>query len=133
MTHPPRVQRGVVVRWAPSMLLALALCAAPLWLWGVPLGWHFLKLDDFVYLARSRTSAALGRHLATPHNAHVVPLFLLETHLLARLAGSLAAVPSVLGMACYATLVLAMAATGHLVAWETGRPARALAAMAAVG
>ena len=39
----------------------------------------------------------------------------------------------VLGWAAYATLLLAMAAAGHLVAWETGRPATGLAAMAAVG
>ena len=61
-----------------------------------------------------------------------MPLFLVETHLLARLAGSLEALPTVLGWASYATLVLAMAVTGHLVAWETGRPAHGLAAMAAV-
>jgi hypothetical protein len=111
----------------------VALCGVPGWLWGVPLRWYFLKLDDFVYLARSRTLAALWSHLATPHNAHVVPLFLLETHLLARLAGSLQALPRALSWASYATLVLAMVTTGHLVAWETGRPARGLAAMAAVG
>jgi hypothetical protein len=39
----------------------------------------------------------------------------------------------VLGWAGYVTLVLAMAATGHVVAGETGRLARGLAAMAAVG
>ena len=105
----------------------------PLWLWGVPLRWFFLKSDDFVYLARSRTPAALRGHLATPHHGHVAPLFLLETHLLARLAGTLEALPAVLGWASYATLVLAMAATGHVVARESGRMARGLAAMAAVG
>jgi hypothetical protein len=133
MTPPLEVDRGVAVRWALALLLALALCGAPLWLWGVPLRWYFLKLDDFVYIARSRTISALWRHLATPHNAHVVPLFLLETHLLGRLAGSLEALPVVLGWASYATLVLAMAAAGHLVAWETGRASGGLAAMAAVG
>ena len=121
------------MRWAVAVLVALGLCGAPLWLWGAPLRWHFLRLDDFVYLARSRTAGALGRSWWALHNAHVVPLFLLETHLLARWAGTLAAVPAVLGWAGYATLVMAMAMTGHLVAWETGRPARGLAAMAAVG
>ena len=121
------------MRRALAVLVALSFCLAPLWLWGVPLRWHFLKLDDFVYLARSRTAHALGRSWLTPYNAHVVPLFLLETHLLARLAGTLEAVPAVLGWAGYTTLVLAMATAGHLVAWETGRPARGLIAMAAVG
>jgi len=92
-----------------------------------------LKLDDFVYVAQSRALPALGHHLATPHNGHVVPLFRLETHLLTRLAGSLEALPAVLGGASYVTLVLAMATVGHLVAWETARPARGLAAMAALG
>ncbi len=86
-----------------------------------------------MYLARSRTPAALREHLFTPHNGHVVPLFLLETHVLARMAGTLEALPAVLGWASYATIVLAMAATGHVVARETGRVARGLAAMAAVG
>jgi hypothetical protein len=123
----------VLVRRALAVLVALSFCLAPLWLWGVPLRWYSLKLDDFVYLARSRTADALGRSWLLPHNAHVVPLFLMETHLLAHWAGTLAAVPAVLGWAGYTTLVLAMAAAGHLVAWETGRPARGLTAMAAVG
>ncbi len=128
-----RAEPRILARWAPSILLGLILCAGPLWLWGVPLRWFFLKSDDFVYLARSRTPAALRDHLVPPHNGHVVPLFLLETHLLARLAGSLEALPAVLGWASYATVVLAMAATGHVVAWETGRTVAGLAAMAAVG
>jgi hypothetical protein len=119
--------------WAMSAMLALAICAGPLWLWSVPLRWYRLKLDDFVYLARTRSLSALSRHLTTPHNAHVVPLFLSETHLLSRLAGTLEALPRVLGWATYFTLLLAMALAGHLVAWETGRPARGLGAMAAVG
>ena len=72
-------------------------------------------------------------HLATPYHGHVAPLYLLETHLLARLAGTMEALPVVLGWASYATLVLAMAATGHVVARESGRMAHGLAAMAAVG
>jgi hypothetical protein len=128
-----RLTQGPAAGWAITAVLALAICAGPLWLWGVPLRWYRLKLDDFVYLARSRSLSALSRHLTTPHNAHVVPLFLSETHLLARLAGTMEALPRVLGWAAYATLLLAMAAVGHLVAWETGRPARGLAAMVAVG
>jgi hypothetical protein len=132
MIQFPQAERGVV-RWAPTILLALTFCAVPLWLWGVPLRWFFLKSDDFTYLGQSRTASMLWSHLVVPHNGHVAPLFLLETHLLAWLAGSLELLPAVLSWASYATLVLAMAATGHVVAWETGRPALGLAAMAAVG
>ena len=134
MIHFPRAQRVVVVmRWVPTILVALTFCAAPLWLWGVPLRWFFVKSDDFAYVGLSRTAAALSSHLVTPHNGHVAPLFLLETHLLARVAGSLERLPAVLGWASCATLVMAMLATGHVAAWETGRPAIGLAAMAAVG
>src|SRR5262249_24577194 len=127
-----RAEPRDMARWAPSILLGLILCAGPLWLWGVPLRWFFLKADDFVYVARSRTRAALQEYLLRPHNGHVVPLFRLETHVLARLAGSLEALPTVLSWASYATMVLAMAATGHLVARESGRTSLGLAAMAAV-
>jgi hypothetical protein len=133
MKQRPPVEWGVIMRWALSIVVALGLCAAPLWLWGDAIRWFFLKLDDFVYIARSRDPASLSRYLLTPHNAHIVPLFLIETHVLARLAGSLRALPHALGLATYVTLVLAMATAGHIVAWETGRPARGLAAMAAVG
>ena len=37
------------------MLLAIAICGGGLCLWYSPLRWYFLKLDDFVYLGRSRT------------------------------------------------------------------------------
>jgi hypothetical protein len=126
-------ERGTTLRWVATVLLAAAVCALPSWLWYVPLRFFLLKLDDFDYLMRSRTSAAFWRHLFTPHNVHVVPLFRLETHLLARLAGSIEALPDVLGCASYATLVLAVLLTGHLVARETGRPGPGLVAMAAVG
>ena len=82
---------------------------------------YVMKLDDFVYVARSRTAASLWSHLFAPHNGHIVPLFLVETHVLARLAGSLEALPTVLSWASFATLVLSVALTGHVVAWETGR------------
>ena len=128
-----RFESSLAIRSALTALLGVALCVAPLWLWGMPLRWYCLKLDDFVYLARSRSATALWTHLLTPHNGHVIPLFLLETHLLARLAGSLEELPRVLSAASYATLVLAVAATGHLVARETGRVAYGLGAMTAVG
>jgi hypothetical protein len=133
MNRPARVQPGPALRWALASLLAVLVCAAPLCLWHVPLRWYFLRLDDFVYLARSRSLPSLLQYLAAPHNGHVVPLFQLETHLFARLAGSLAALPSVLGWASYANLIVAMATTGHVVAWETGRAERGLGAMIALG
>jgi hypothetical protein len=129
----PKQQIRVAIGWAPTVLLALSICAGCLWLWGTRLRSYVLKLDDFVYVARSRSTTSLRSHLFTPHNGHIVPLFMLETHLLTRLAGSLEALPTVLSWASYATLVLSMALTGHLVAWETGRPALGLVAMAAVG
>ncbi len=135
MTQISRAQGTVIVavRWAPTILIALTICATPLWLWDVPLRWFFLKSDDFSYLGQSRTASALFSHLVAPHNGHVVPLFMLETHLLARLAGSLERLPTVLSWASYITLALVIAATGHVAAWETGRPALGLAAMAALG
>ena len=129
----PKQPLRAAIGWAPAVLLALSICAGSFWLWGTRLRSYVLKLDDFVYVARSRTTTSLRSHLFTPHNGHIVPLFLLETHLLSRLAGSLEALPTVLAWASYATLVLSMALTGHLVAWETGRPALGLAAMAAIG
>ena len=75
----------------------------------------------------------LIENLMTPHNARVVPLFAIQNHLLARLAGSLEAVPMVWGIACYIELLLAVIAVGLLVAVETNRIALGLAAMAGVG
>src|SRR4051794_29391640 len=103
-----RADPRILARWAPSILLGLLLCAGPLWMWWGPLRSFFLKSDDFVYVARSRTPAALRAYLLRPHNGHVVPLFRLETHALARVAGSLEALPTVLSWASYATLVLAI-------------------------
>ena len=116
-----------------TIVFALAICAISYWLWRVPLEWYLMKLDDFDYLDRSRSAAVLARHLFTPHYGHVVPLFRLETYLLFKLAGSLEALPSVLGWASFATLVLATLLSGHVAAHETGRPERGVAAMAAVG
>ena len=62
-----------------------------------------------------------------------MPLFRVETHILCKMAGSLEALPGVLGMACFGTLLAAIMLTGLLVARETGRPDRGLIAMAAVG
>jgi hypothetical protein len=120
------------IPWAVTFLLAMAICAAPLAIWGVPLRWFELKADDFAYLARSRSAASLRDHLIAPHNGHIVPLFLVETHVLARLAGTLEALPNTLRWASYLTLVMSALLTGHVVAWETGRAAWGLIAMAAV-
>src|SRR5262249_10837586 len=116
-----------------AVLLAIGTCAGALWLWHDALRWYFLKLDDFVYLARSRTVASWTRFAFVPHNGHVVPLFLFQTHILARLAGSLEAVPQVFCWASYGTLLAAMAAAGHIITRDTGRVALGLAGMAVVG
>ncbi len=129
----PEPRRRAAGRSTCALLLALAICTGSLGLWRSPLEWYCLKLDDFVYLARSRTAASLEQHLLAPHNGHVVPLFLLQTHILARLAGSLEATPRWLSWASYGTLVAAIALVGHIVAWETGKAALGLAAMAAAG
>jgi hypothetical protein len=113
--------------------LGLGICVAPLLLWGQALRSYFLKLDDFYYLAESRSGSALLLNLFKPHNAHVVPLFRLETYLLTRLAGTLERTPEVFGLACYLNLLLAMLLAGHLVARETCRVFLGLAAMAGVG
>lgn len=120
-------------RWAGSIIVALIVCMAPLWMWGVPLRWFFVKSDDFVYLAWSRSASSLRDHLLSPYHGHVAPLYMLETHVLTRLAGSLEALPTALALASFATLLAAMAAMGHVVARESGRMAHGLAAMAALG
>ncbi len=127
-----RVPTTIVCRTF-TIVFALAICAISYWLWRVPLDWYLLKLDDFDYLDRSRSAAALARHLFTPHYGHVVPLFRLETYLLFKLAGSLQALPYVLAWASFLALVLATLLSGHVVAHETGQPDRGVAAMAAVG
>jgi hypothetical protein len=124
---------GRKARWVVAVLLALAICAAPAWLWGQALRSYFLKMDDFVYLAGSRSGQDLKASLLRPHNAHVVPFFRVEMFLLAGLAGTLRDLPAVLGLACYLNLTLATLATGYFLARETGWTAVGLAAMAAAG
>lgn len=120
-------------RWGPMILIALAIGAGPLWLWRAPMRAYFLKFDDFVYLARSRTTDRLRENLFRPHQGHLVPLFRIETFALAQIAGTLEKTPAVLGAASYATLLLAMILIGLIVARETGRAAMGLVAMSAVG
>lgn len=120
-------------RWVFSVLVGAGICAAPALLWGGAWKSYFLHLDDWVYLSGSRTGQALVANLFRPHNAHVVPFFRVETFLLSTLAGRLHNLPTVLGLANYATLILAMLGVGHLAAHETRRTAIGLGAMAAVG
>ena len=122
-----------VRRWGPTILIGLAIAAGPLWLWRAPMRAYFLKFDDFVYLARSRTPDRLRENLFRPHQGHVVPLFRIETFTLAQIAGTLEKTPAVLGAASYATLLIAMTLIGLVVARETGRAAMGLVAMSAVG
>jgi hypothetical protein len=132
MIQPRRIHEKVL-SLTFTVVLGLGICAISFGLWRVPLRWYVIQSDDFDYLVRGRTAAALTRHLFTPHNGHIVPLFRLQTHSLGRIAGSLEALPGVLGWASFGTLVLAILLTGHLVARETSRPDRGLIAMAAVG
>src|SRR5207244_7497016 len=92
-----------------------------------------LTLDDFAYVTESRTPAELRQYLFAPHNAHLMPLLRLWTFLWVRLAGTLERLPATLVLASYLTYVLAMLLVGHLVAWESGRPALGLGAMARLG
>lgn len=124
----------------PTLILGLVILLAPGWLMAErfgnlarPLGTYALIGDDFAYLAESRTNRALLDHLWTPHNAHVVPLFRVGTHLLCRAAGRLATLPEALGAASYGALVLAMLAVGRFVAREAQDRALGLAASAILG
>ncbi len=121
------------MRWPPTIVCGAAVLLAPLWLWRPAFQCYYLRLDDFVYLSRGRLAANLERGAMTPHNGHLTPLFLLETHLVARAAGSLEALPAFLGWAAFAGLAATMAGVGHVVARQTGRVDWGLAAMAGFG
>lgn len=121
------------MRWLPTIVCAMSLMLAPLWLWRPAFTCYFLKLDDFVYLSRARTTPILTHHLLTPHNGHLTPIFLIQTHLFARLAGSIERLPTFLGWAAFAGLAATMAGVGHVVARQTGRVEWGLAAMAGIG
>jgi hypothetical protein len=148
---------AVHASWTWAVALGLLILAAPLWLWDDPLdrysppgrgltglferhaaladpfGETLLKLDDFEYVARSRTAADLRRGLLTPHNTHLVPLFRAWTYLWVQAAGSLAGLPRMFGLAAYLAYLLVMLLVGHVAAWETGRAEVGLAAMAGFG
>lgn len=119
--------------WALTLVVVAALGIAPAWLMYDRLDGFSLKLDDFVYLAQSRTGQALREHLMTPHNAHVVPLFRLWTYGLVTANGGLTRLQDVFLFASYGVLIATMLATGVLVARETRNTAIGLAAMAGLG
>lgn len=143
--------------WVAAVIVALVVLIAPVWLWldpldgyspraegpagllgrlgalGDPFAGARLQLDDFDYVAKSRTPADLSRHLLTPHNTHLVPLFRAWTFVWVQVAGRLERVPWALGLAGYLTYLAAMLLVGHLVAWESGRSALGLGLMAALG
>ncbi|MFO0908844.1 MAG: hypothetical protein U0794_10880 [Isosphaeraceae bacterium] len=98
-----------------------------------PFATNRLQLDDFEYVAESRTPAALSRSAFTPHNTHLVPLFRVWTYLWVRAAGSLAELPEAFGVAGYLTYVVTMLLLGHVIAWESGRTAHGFAFMALFG
>jgi hypothetical protein len=139
------------------VLVAGVVLLAPLWLWADPLDGYSpraegvgglagrltgladpfgrvrLQLDDFDYVAKSRTSGDLKRHVFTPHSTHFVPLFRVWTFFWVQAAGRLGRMPEVLGAAAFLGYAAAMLLIGHLVAWESGRPALGLGVMAAFG
>jgi hypothetical protein len=131
-----RARSGAPIRFdTPAnrvVLVALVglVLAAPLWILQDELRGYALLGDDFAYIHESRTWAETWRHLLTPHNTHIVPLFRLWTLGLVTVAGRLEDLPMVCGAAAYLGLVVAVLAVGRLVALETGRPAITLAAMA---
>ncbi len=116
-----------------EVCLTIAILAAPAWLMADRLRAPALILDDFAYVAESRSPGALKRNLFRPHNAHVVPLFRLGTFAVAGLAGSLENLPGALVLATMGMLGLVMIAAGRLVRGETGSPAAGLIAMAWLG
>jgi len=118
------------MRWLPTLFCIVLITLAPLALWRTGLEFYFLRLDDFDYLSWSRLASQLRAHATQPHNGHLTPVFLLQTHILARLAGSLEVLPLVLGCAAFATLSATGLMAGWLVARDTGRLDWGLAAAA---
>jgi hypothetical protein len=128
---PPWLGRSA--GWGLTLVVALILSAVPAWFLGDRFDGFSLKLDDFVFVARSRTWADLAGNLMRPHNTHVVPLFRLLTFGLIALSGNLGRLLDVIEAASYGVLVLVSLATCLLVARETRSMALGLAAMAGLG
>ena len=139
-SRPPILDRPL--GRGPALALGALLLCLPAWVFADGLGWFypfdpfgsfFLVLDDGPYLAESRVGSALLRHLFTPHNAHVVPVFRLWMYGLCSINGRLAELPTLLGCASYLTLVSVMISGGRLVARETRSAVAGLAAMLGLG
>ena len=134
------VERPALGRWIdrpagwPVVLILVGLTlAAPFWLLADEVTYFIISGDDFAYIAESRTWPITFANLMTPHNTHIVPLFRLWTAILVTLAGRLANLPTVIGVASYLGLVAAMLAVGRFVYKETQRTAVSLAAMGFLG
>ena len=121
------------MRRLAALVVSLLICTAACWLW------HFRRTPTGSNSTISCTwpEADPWRHSRRTSLPRITvtlcPCFYARRTCCRRVAGTLEAFPYVLGWATRATLLLAMVAGGHLVAWETGRPARGLAAMAAIG
>ena len=133
---PPAASRGLLQRplgLARAALIGAVVLAAMSWHFGDAFTNFRIHGDDWPYLAESRTVSALRSNLGTPHNAHVVPLFRLLTHVICRASGTLEGLPSALERSCVVVIALVMLGTGHLVAHETKSLPLGLAAMALTG
>ncbi len=113
-------------------MLAVLIAAAPAWLYWDELATYRLSGDDFVYLARSRTLTDLSKHLFTPHNAHVVPLFRIVFYLLVQMSGSLANLATTFAICSFTLAAAVSLATRRFIARETGSDGLGLAACAAI-
>ncbi|MDR3636042.1 MAG: hypothetical protein P4L84_19725 [Isosphaeraceae bacterium] len=116
-----------------TALVALVIGFGPAWLFADALGYYRLRVDDFAYVADSRTLARTFANLFEPRNAHVVPVWRVLTWGVVAAAGRLTNLPTALALAAYGLLVGTMAVMGRYVARELGRATAGLAAMAALG
>src|SRR4051794_7490350 len=87
-------------RWVSVAVLAVIL-AAPAWMLLDDLRCFALSGDDFAYIQGSREWPTTWRHLLTPHNTHIVPIFRIWTFGLVALAGHLENLPMVFAAASY--------------------------------
>ncbi len=122
---------------AGRLLLLAILAAAAAWLFWDRVLYFAIAGDDFAYLSEARDASNRPAHLFSPHNAHVVPLFRLQTYAAVRVAGSSARLPGVLRVFSLLPIALLTAATGLLAARETrssawGWVASALVALSTV-
>ena len=99
--------------------------------------WHYALMSSGLMTSTTLPGAGPPRHFASMCSRRLTsmscPCSESRRTYSPSLPAQLEAVPEVFAWASYATLVLAVLLTGHVVARETGRPARGLIAMAAVG